>query len=339
MSQTEPTFPETQASEATAPVTTAPATTAPQVKMFEVTDDEAGQRLDNYLATRLKGAPKSLIYRIIRKGEVRVNKGRAKPDRKLAPGDLVRVPPVRVADVKVPARPSNNLTELLTEAILFENDALIVVNKPSGLAVHGGSGISLGLIEALRQIRPENRFLELVHRLDRDTSGCVMVAKKRSMLKFLQEALRQAGGIDKQYFALVEGRWPNRRQHVEAPLRRNELQGGERIVRVDITGKASRTEFAIVERYALATLVRAKPITGRTHQIRVHALHAGHPIVGDDKYGRDDFNKQMRQAGFKRLFLHATALRIPTPEGAWLQVEAPLPDELSQALARLDPYE
>lgn len=332
MSKTETTFPE-----APAPATRAQETTAPKVKMLEVTDDEAGQRLDNYLATRLKGTPKSLIYRIIRKGEVRINKGRAKPDRKLAAGDLVRVPPVRVADAKVPARPSDTLTELLNEAILFENDALIVVNKPSGLAVHGGSGISLGLIEALRQIRPENRFLELVHRLDRDTSGCVMVAKKRSMLKFLQDALRQAGGIDKQYFALVEGRWPNRRQHVEAPLRRNELQSGERIVRVDITGKASRTEFAIVKRYALATLVRAKPITGRTHQIRVHALHAGHPIVGDDKYGRDDFNKQMRQMGFKRLFLHAAALRIPTLDGAWLEVEAPLPDELSRALAGLDP--
>ena len=309
--------------------------TPQKVQILEVSDDEAGQRLDNYLLARLKGVPKSLIYRIIRKGEVRVNKGRAKPERKLVARDLVRVPPVRMADVKVPAKPSGSLTGLLNDAILFENEALIVVNKPSGLAVHGGSGISLGLIEALRQIRQENRFLELVHRLDRDTSGCVMVAKKRSMLKFLQEALRQAGGIDKQYFALVEGRWPNRRRVVEAPLRRNELQSGERIVRVDIDGKASRTEFSIVQRYAEATLVRAKPITGRTHQIRVHALHAGHPIVGDDKYGRDDFNKQMRQTGFKRLFLHAAALNIPTPEGASLHVEAPLPRELSQALERL----
>lgn len=308
---------------------------ARQVQILDVAADEAGQRLDNYLLARLKGVPKSLIYRIIRKGEVRINKGRAKPEHKLEAGDKVRVPPVRMADPKVLPKPGDSLVNVLNDAILFENDALIVVNKPSGLAVHGGSGVVLGLIEALRQIRPDVRFLELVHRLDRDTSGCVMVAKKRSMLKFLQEALRHAGGIDKQYFALVEGRWPNRRRVVEAPLRKNELQSGERIVRVDITGKASRTEFEIEQRYAEATLVRAKPITGRTHQIRVHALHAGHAIVGDDKYGRDDFNKQMKQLGFKRLFLHAAALNIPMPDGISLHVEAPLPPDLTDALKRL----
>ncbi len=308
-----------------------------KVHILEVSEDEAGQRLDNYLLSRLKGVPKSLIYRIIRKGEVRVNKGRAKPERKLVALDQIRVPPVRVADPKVPAKPGEGLTELLQGAILFESDSLLVVNKPSGLAVHGGSGVSLGLIEALRQIRTECRFLELVHRLDRDTSGCVMVAKKRSMLKFLQEALRQAGGIDKRYLALVEGYWPKRRHVVEAPLRRNELQSGERIVRVDITGKASRTEFSVVKRFAEATLVQAKPITGRTHQIRVHALHAGHPLVGDEKYGRNEFNAKMRQAGVRRLFLHAVALKIPTPDGTSLEVEAPLPEELSRALELLAP--
>jgi 23S rRNA pseudouridine955/2504/2580 synthase len=309
------------------------------VSILEVAPDEAGQRLDNYLISRLKGAPKSLIYRIIRKGEVRVNKGRVKPDRKLAAGDLVRVPPVRVATAVPPPKPSDNLAEVLRRGILFEDEALMVINKPSGLAVHGGSGVSLGLIEALRQIRPECRFLELVHRLDRDTSGCVMVAKKRSMLRFLQDALRRAGGIDKQYLALVEGRWPNRRHVVEAPLRKNELQGGERVVRVDISGKACRTEFSIEQRFGEATLVRAKPITGRTHQIRVHALHAGHPIVGDEKYGRDEFNRAMKQFGFKRLFLHALALVVPLPDGGSLQVEAPLPEDLVAGLARLSPAE
>lgn len=306
------------------------------VTILEVAQDEAGQRLDNYLIARLKGVPKSLIYRVIRKGEVRVNKGRVKPERKLAAGDQVRVPPVRIAEPPAVPKPGDGLVKTLDDAIVFESDALLVINKPSGLAVHGGSGVSLGLIEALRQMRPTSRFLELVHRLDRDTSGCVMVAKKRSMLKFLQNALRQPGGIDKQYLALVEGRWPNRRKFVDAPLKRSELPNGERIVRVDIAGKESRTEFSVEARFAEATLVRAKPMTGRTHQIRVHALHMGHAIVGDEKYGRDAFNKQMRQQGFKRLFLHATALRIPLPEGGVIEVGAPLPAELSIPLARLE---
>jgi 23S rRNA pseudouridine955/2504/2580 synthase len=311
---------------------------ANKVQLLEVAADEAGQRIDNYLIARLKGVPKSLIYRIIRKGEVRVNKGRVKPERKLAAQDQVRVPPVRQSQTKMPPKPSSGLADTLEDAVLYENDGLLVVNKPSGLAVHGGSNISLGLIEALRQLRPENRFLELVHRLDRDTSGCVMVAKKRSMLRFLQEALRQPGGIDKNYLALVQGRWPNRRTVVEAPLRKNELQSGERMVRVDLTGKACRTEFNIVRRYAEVTLVGAKPITGRTHQIRVHALHAGHPIVGDEKYGRDEFNKSMKTLGFKRLFLHAAALTIPLPVGGSVSVEAPLPADLQEALGNLAPF-
>lgn len=305
------------------------------VVYFEVTDAHAGQRIDNFLVRELKGVPKSRVYRLLRKGEVRVNKARIKAEYKLCEGDVVRIPPVRLSASGSVASPSEGLQQVLEAAVLYEDDGLLIINKPSGLAVHGGSGIQLGLIEALRRMRPEARFLELVHRLDRDTSGCVMVAKKRSLLRSLHEQLR-IGTIDKYYLALVKGRWPNRRKVVNAPLLRNVLQSGERMVHVAEEGKSSVTEFEVVERYQGATLVRAKPITGRTHQIRVHARHSGHPLIGDDKYGDDDTNRQFREAGLKRLFLHAARLciRLPDSERA-LIVEAPLSEDLQAVLVTL----
>lgn len=302
---------------------------------MEIPPDREGQRIDNFLSSQLKGVPKSRIYRILRKGEVRVNKSRVKPEYKLKAGDQVRIPPVRVAEAKEAPKPSQQLSDLIEASILYEDKKLLIINKPSGLAVHGGSGINLGLIETLRQIRPQEQFLELVHRLDRDTSGCIMVAKRRSMLRYLHEQLRE-GRVQKFYHALVEGRWPNRRKEVNAPLKKNELRSGERIVRVDEDGKDSRTKFRVLERFIDCTLVEAKPITGRTHQIRVHAQYAGHGLVGDPKYGSDDFNRLMKERGFNRLFLHAAALevRLPDSEKA-LFIEAPLDPRLHDAMARL----
>ncbi len=305
------------------------------VSFVEVTDAHAGQRIDNFLLRHLKGVPKSKIYRIVRKGEVRVNKGRVKAEYKLCEGDVIRVPPVRVAEEKARQGVSESLHQLLTSSILFEDDRLMVINKPSGLAVHGGSGINQGLIEALRVMRPELRFLELVHRLDRDTSGCIMIAKKRSMLRYLHEQLR-TGKVDKRYLALVAGRWPNRRKVVTAPLLKNTLRSGERMVNVSPEGKKSTTEFAIVERYPQATLVEAKPITGRTHQIRVHALHVGCPLLGDDKYGDQTACQHFKKKGLKRLFLHAASLQVPMPDDEQaLRVKADLSPELQTVLDNL----
>ena len=306
-----------------------------KVQYLEITDAAEGQRLDNFLLARLKGVPKTLIYRIIRKGEVRVNKGRAKPDRKLVLGDSVRVPPVRTRDAAEPVMPSVGLQRRLEASILYDQGGLMIVNKPSGLAVHGGSGISLGLIESLRQMQPPGRFLELVHRLDRETSGCVMVARKRSMLKYLQELLRKEKQITKEYVALVKGHWPSGCRLVDAPLLKTLQTTGERFVRVNPEGKSSRTAFEVLETFADTTLVKARPLTGRTHQIRVHALSQGHPLVGDSKYGDDRFNELSRKGGAKRLFLHAQSLVIPMPEGESLRVEAPLPDDLQLVLQSL----
>lgn len=308
---------------------------APKVQFVEIDEGRAGQRLDNFLLSHLKGVPKTRIYRLLRKGEIRVNKGRAKPAQRLAVGDVIRIAPIRVAERDAPPQAGEGLLSLLEGAILYEDKALIILNKPSGLAVHGGSGISLGLIESLRQLRPQEKFLELVHRLDRDTSGCIMVAKKRSMLRHLHTEIRE-NRVDKIYHALVAGRWPNRKKQVDVPLRKNELQSGERMVRVDADGKPSLTEFKVLNRYREATLVEAKPITGRTHQIRVHAQFAGHPLIGDEKYGLDELNKAMRKLGLKRLFLHAARLRVRLPEQAEpLDIEAPLSPELQAGLKNL----
>ncbi|WP_372833496.1 23S rRNA pseudouridine(955/2504/2580) synthase RluC [Pontibacterium sp.] len=306
------------------------------VRFVEIAADFDGQRIDNFLRTELKGVPKSLIYRILRKGEVRVNKKRVKPEYKLQGGDLIRIPPVRVAERAEAPKPSDNLQRVLEDAILYEDKDLIVVNKPSGLAVHGGSGVSLGLIEAFRQIRPECRFLELVHRLDRDTSGCIMIAKKRSALKFMHEAL-QKSRITKIYNALVDGAWSDRKRRIDAPLRKNELKSGERVVKVQADGKACLTEYKVLRRIGrLVTLVEARPITGRTHQIRVHCQFAGHPIIGDEKYGTDQMNRRMRDEGIKRLFLHAAELRIPLPGGGRMVIKAPLDKQLLSAMDALD---
>lgn len=306
-----------------------------QVQVFTVSADEDGQRLDNYLVTRLKGVPKSALYRVIRKGEVRVNKGRAKPERRLCEGDQVRVPPLRLAESPEPAVPGQSLVYHLQQAVLHDADGLLIVDKPAGLAVHGGSGVNLGLIEALRQMPGNHGFLELVHRLDRETSGCVMIARKRSVLKLFQEALRQREGICKTYNALVQGAWPKGVSLVDVPLKRFVQNNGERIVRVNQEGKESSTRFRVIERFRNATLVEACPITGRTHQIRVHALHQGCPLVGDDKYGDTPLNQSFREQGSRRLFLHAASLDINLADWAPLSVRAPLPDDLRQLLLNL----
>ncbi len=306
------------------------------VKMLTISEDEAGQRIDNYLLAKLKGVPKSLIYRILRKGEVRVNKGRIKPEYKLQNGDVVRVPPVRVSE-KNAAPVSKNLNKVvsLESHIIFEDDCLLVLNKPSGIAVHGGSGLNFGVIEALRALRPEARFLELVHRLDRDTSGILLVAKKRSALRNLHEQLR-VKTVQKDYLALVRGQWQSHVKVVQAPLLKNELASGERIVKVSEQGKPSETRFAIEERYQNATLVKASPVTGRTHQIRVHTQYAGHPIALDDKYGDKEFDKYMQDLGLNRLFLHAFSIRFEHPKtGETLRFNAQLDEKMKAILKKL----
>ncbi|MBA1183635.1 23S rRNA pseudouridine(955/2504/2580) synthase RluC [Stutzerimonas nitrititolerans] len=308
---------------------------ASSVQMLEVSPEFAGQRIDNFLRNQLKGVPKTLIYRILRKGEVRVNKGRIKPEYKLQAGDLVRVPPLRLAERDEPAPLAQGLLERLEAAIVYEDKALIVLNKPAGIAVHGGSGLSYGVIEALRQLRPDAKELELVHRLDRDTSGLLMVAKKRSMLRHLHQELR-GDGVDKRYMALVRGRWEAGKKQVNAPLLKNTLRSGERMVEVTDEGKEALTLFRVLRRFGdFATLVEARPVTGRTHQIRVHARHAGHAIAGDSKYGDEDFSREIRELGGKRLFLHAYGLKVPLPDGGELNLEAPVDEVWSQTLGKL----
>ncbi|HDR1319154.1 23S rRNA pseudouridine(955/2504/2580) synthase RluC [Pasteurella multocida] len=306
------------------------------VKMLTISEDEAGQRIDNYLLAKLKGVPKSLIYRILRKGEVRVNKGRIKPEYKLQANDIVRVPPVRISEKEqAPISTKLNKVSQLENQILFEDECLLVLNKPSGIAVHGGSGLSFGVIEALRTLRPDARFLELVHRLDRDTSGILLVAKKRSALRSLHEQLREKT-VQKDYLALVRGQWQSHCKVVKAPLLKNELSSGERIVRVSEQGKPSETRFSIEERYEYATLVKASPVTGRTHQIRVHTQYAGHPIALDDKYGDKHFDEQMTRLGLTRLFLHAFSIRFEHPKtGETLRINAPLDPEMKKILGAL----
>jgi 23S rRNA pseudouridine955/2504/2580 synthase len=298
-----------------------------RVRFVEVSEDHAGQRLDNFLQRELKGVPRTRLYRALRKGEIRVNKGRVKADYRVSPGDQVRIPPLHTPEQmpspQVPAR----WARLLQERLLLEDEGLLVINKPSGLAVHGGSGLSFGLIESLRQIREQDRFLELVHRLDRDTSGCLLVARRAAVLKDLHRQLRE-DRIGKSYLALVLGDWPRKRSFVEAPLLKNTLKSGERIVRVDRAGKPSRTDFRVIRRLPGYTLVEARPITGRTHQIRVHALHAGHPLLGDSKYGDREANLKAKREGLSRLFLHASELSFSNTAGERQTVRAPLDEEL-----------
>ena len=302
----------------------------PEVRFHTVSGEEAGQRIDNFLIRILKSVPKSMIYRILRKGEVRVNKGRIKPEYRLKDQDVVRIPPVRVREES--ARINHKHIALLEDRILFEDDRLIIMNKPAGMAVHGGSGVSSGVIEALRAARPKAPYLELVHRLDRETSGCLMIAKKRSMLRHLHELLRE-GRIDKYYLALTQGHWPEQSCWIDAPLHKNQMKSGERMVRVSPQGKPARSGFSSLERYAGASLVEVRLDTGRTHQIRVHAAHAGHPLAGDEKYGDPAFNAALRRQGLKRLFLHAHRLVLSGPgSAAEIDVSAPLDPALRRVL-------
>ncbi|MBU1312225.1 MAG: 23S rRNA pseudouridine(955/2504/2580) synthase RluC [Gammaproteobacteria bacterium] len=306
------------------------------IQMIEIEPDFIGQRIDNFLLARLKGVPKSVIYRVLRKGEVRVNKKRIKPEYKLQADDVVRIPPITVTAAAEPISVKLSMVKNLEQHILFEDNDLIVLNKPSGMAVHGGSGLQFGVIEALRALRPLAKHLELVHRLDRDTSGCLLIAKKRSVLTHLHEQLRNKT-VEKKYWALVAGDWDNKVRKVTEPLKKNTLQSGERVVRVDEKeGKPSETRFRILQRYQQGTLVEAFPVTGRTHQIRVHTACKGHPIACDDKYGDNTFTAQMQQVGLNRLFLHAKTLSFMHPmTETTMRVEAPLDPVLEQALTKL----
>ncbi len=305
-----------------------------RVQYLEINADQAGQRIDNFLLCRLKGVPKSRVYRLLRKGEVRVNKGRIRPEYRLLTNDVVRVPPVRVSK-QVVAVPGRSLRDILANSILMETEEFLVVNKPSGLAVHGGSGINLGVIESLRAMRERHDYLELAHRLDRDTSGCLLIAKSRRVLKHLQNQMRHRS-MDKRYLTLVSGRWNKERREVNAPLLKQTLASGERIVRVNVEGKQSLTRFKLLKHYSCASLLEVKLETGRTHQIRVHCQIAGHPLAGDPKYGDESFNQAMRVLGLKRLFLHAGELVFTSPTtGERVKVQASLPKELENVLQLL----
>lgn len=284
-------------------------TPAPAVRIVEVDAESDGQRIDNFIAKFLKGVPKSRIYRCLRKGEVRVNGGRVKPSSKLAAGDKVRIPPIRISQTETPTA-SSGLLDKLYNSIVYEDDRMLVVNKPCGLAVHGGSGISIGVIEGMRQLRPEEKNLELVHRLDRDTSGCLMISKKSIILKKLQSFLVKKDELEKHYQTIVHGRWSKRKQHVDLPLQKNTLSSGERISRVHADGKQSLTRFSVEQQNESFSLLNVQPITGRTHQIRVHCAHLGHPIVGDPKYGAEQLDQSLKPKP-GRLMLHAAKLIIP----------------------------
>lgn len=294
------------------------------VKWVEVTEDEAGQRLDNFLMKHLRKVPKMLIYRIIRKGEVRVNKGRSQPSTRVQTGDVVRIPPVVTAEAGQSVTPPRTQQDKIAQHILYEDADLIVVNKPSGIAVHGGSGVSWGLIELIRNLRPEARRIELVHRLDRDTSGAIILAKKTSILRDLHRQIRE-DQVEKYYLALVAGVWPKDKYKVDLPLQKNTLRSGERMVEVSPEGKPSVSFFKVLNQFSDAALVEVKLITGRTHQIRVHAQAIGCPIIGDDKYGSEAANASFKKLGMSRLALHAQKLGFTHPAtGEKLFIEAPL---------------
>jgi 23S rRNA pseudouridine955/2504/2580 synthase len=308
-------------------------------RTVRIPDDRAGQRLDNFLLGQLKGAPRSLVYKLVRSGQVRINGGRAKAERKLEVGDEVRIPPVRIESPQDAGRsPPKSMLAAMEACIVFEDARLLAINKPSGVASHGGSGISFGAIETMRVLRPRDN-LELVHRLDRDTSGLLVLAKKRSALTELQRLLREdhGSGIEKRYLALLVGRMPDGVMSVDAPLHVGLRQGGERHVQVNAIGKPSISHFRALERRSGQSYCEIRIETGRTHQIRVHAQHIGHPVAGDDKYGDAAANKRLReQVGLKRLFLHASTLEFALDGGnAPYRLNAPLVPELIEVLDRL----
>lgn len=303
-----------------------------RARQVTVEADEADRRLDNFLLGQLKGVPRTHVYRMIRSGQVRVNSRRAGPDTRLAAGDRVRIPPVRMSAAGVPT-PRADRVQWIEKRIIHEDRDLLVLDKPAGLAVHGGSGVSLGAIELLRATRPDVPSLGLVHRLDRETSGCLLIAKRHPTLRRLQAQFR-AGTVDKTYRALLLGRLSGAERLVDVPLLTTERQGGERHVRVDAAGKAAQTRFVVERRFAVATLARVDLLTGRTHQIRVHAAHIGHPLAGDRRYGVED-DPVVAHCGLARLFLHASHIAIEHPAGTTLRVESPLPEDLQAVLARL----
>ncbi len=305
---------------------------AQTVQMLQIGAEQAGQRIDNFLLKTCKGVPKSHVYKAIRSGQVRVNKGRCQAEYRLQQGDTVRVPPFRMPDPQ--ARPPVPAAQF---PVVFEDDAMLVIDKPAGVAVHGGSGVSFGVIEQLRAARPEARFLELAHRLDRETSGLLIVAKKRSALVALHQMMREGKGR-KRYLALVVGDWVNDRQHIRQPLLKWLTASGERRVKVDALGKPAHTIVNLVKRYGgRFSLVEAELKTGRTHQIRVHLAASGYPIVGDDKYGHDDIRLQFSRRGFNRMFLHAWRLDIPHPlNDEVLRLEAALPPACQALLDKLE---
>src|SRR5579864_8057 len=302
-----------------------------------VTSDEAGQRIDNFLMRHFKTVPRSRVYRLLRKGEVRVNRKRVDAEYRIQAGDEVRLPPVRIEADAQPGRPSSSLLELIERAVIFQDRHLLVIDKPAGVAVHGGSGMSFGVIEALRASRPRET-LELVHRLDRDTSGCLMVARDRSTLTALHAVIRD-GGMSKTYLALVAGSWQLGTKRIDAPLATDNRQHGERHVRVAASGKDSVSVFKPVQFFGpLATLMEVNIPTGRTHQIRVHASFAGHPLLCDNKYGDRARNADLKSHGLKRTFLHAQSVAFEWPcSGVPFHISAPLPAELAKVLDAITP--
>jgi 23S rRNA pseudouridine955/2504/2580 synthase len=302
-----------------------------RVRKILIDEDQAGQRIDNFLRRQLPGLPKSRIYRIIRRGEVRVNGGRVRAEYKLLSGDEVRIPPARIN--AGPDEPAAGKVVDLESHILYEDKRLLVINKPSGLAVHGGSGISHGVIELLRAARPHLRDLSLVHRLDRETSGCLVLAKRRSALRELHKKFRD-GTVEKNYLALVVGDWQLGEQTVDAPLLVEHRKNGERHVVVSGAGKAAQTKMRLSRTFGKYSLLQCQPLTGRTHQIRVHALHMGHPVAGDERYGDPEANAVARKLGLKRLFLHAQSISFPDDSGNDLHFTAPLADDLERFLER-----
>ena len=329
------------------------------VKQAVIGEDDAGTRVDKFLARQYPGVPRTRLFRIVRKGEVRVNGKRAAIDTRLAAGDTVRLPPVRALapgeeggiDPSADGRPGapggaaatrpkrvrvpTSLLDTITRAVIHEDERLLVVDKPAGIAVHGGSGISFGVIEALRAARPaEAESLELVHRLDRDTSGVLLVARKPAVLRMLHASLRDGEGFEKRYLALLKGDWQLGKKRIDAPLRTDLRVGGERTVKVHASGKPAASDFRVVQSYGrTATLMEVSILTGRTHQIRVHAAYAGHPVAGDPKYGDEAFNEDMRGLGLERMFLHASSISFVWPDrGTEFSVNAPLPPELARVL-------
>jgi 23S rRNA pseudouridine955/2504/2580 synthase len=315
-----------------------PGTKSP-VSLHTITADEAGQRIDNFLMRHFKAVPRSRVYRLLRKGEVRVNRKRVDAEYRIAAGDEVRLPPVRIDSGDEPGRPSSSLTELIERAVIYQDKHLLVLDKPAGVAVHGGSGMSFGVIETLRASRPRET-LELVHRLDRDTSGCLAIARDRATLRALHALIRQSG-MHKTYLALVSGNWQLGTKRIDAPLATDNRQHGERHVRVAAAGKDSVSIFKPVQFFGnFATLMEVDIPTGRTHQIRVHAAFAGHPLLGDDKYGDRERNAELKRHGLKRTFLHAQSIAFDWPgSGVPFHVSAPLPAELAAVLDAITPMQ